>query len=106
MNLILFYLIRKKQYYSNLLLFAITVKIFQTQHSTPHSVHSLPHSSDIMRDQTDLYYSLVDHERERMLDPMRQIDNRYEYRDREREEFERECDREQKLENERYANER
>lgn len=64
----------------------------------------MPH--DIIRDQKDLYYSLVDNERERMLERMRQIDNRYEYRDREREDFERECDREQKLENERYAHER
>lgn len=55
---------------------------------------------DVMRHQKDLYYSL---ERERMLEQMRQIDNRYECRDREREEFERECNREQKLENERYV---
>lgn len=54
----------------------------------------------VMRHQKDLYYSL---ERERMLEQMRQIDNRYECRDREREEFERECNREQKLENERYV---
>lgn len=77
----------------------MTVNILQTQHSTHHSVHSLPHFSGIIRDQKDLYYSLVDHERDRM----RQVDNRYEYHDREREEFERECDSEQKLENERYT---
>lgn len=54
-----------------------------------------------MRDQKDLHCSLVNQERERTL--MRQIDNRYEYRDCVREEFERECNRDQKLENEKYA---
>ncbi|XP_037935062.1 voltage-dependent calcium channel type A subunit alpha-1 isoform X8 [Teleopsis dalmanni] len=75
----------------------------QTHHSTPHSVHSLPHHRDLLRDPRDMYYSSRerDRDRERYRDRMRDYDLRYEYRDREREMYERERDRERELERER-----
>ncbi|KAL5275640.1 cac family protein [Megaselia abdita] len=74
----------------------------RTHHSTPHSVHSLPHHRDF-RDHREMFYSSRDRDRdrERYRDRMREYDLRYEYRDRERELYEQERDRERELERER-----
>ena len=67
---------------------------FQNHHSTPYSVHSLPHSRDFLRDR-EMYYG--DRDRDRVHD----YDLRYECRDRERERFELEREREYEMERER-----
>ncbi|XP_053950330.1 voltage-dependent calcium channel type A subunit alpha-1 isoform X10 [Anastrepha ludens] len=76
-----------------------------THHSTPHSVHSLPHHRDLLRDRAmyrDLYSSRErDRDRERYRDHLRDYDMRYEYRDHERELYERERDRLRDFERER-----
>lgn len=69
--------------------------IFQTllgMHNTPHSVHSLPHSRDFSRENRDIYFR----ERDRFRD--RDYGLRYEFRDREREAYEREREIERELE--------
>lgn len=69
----------------------------QTHHSTPYSVHSLPHSRDLLRDR-DMFYN----ERERgAQNRLQDYDLRYECRDRERERFELEREREYEMERER-----
>lgn len=60
-------------------------------HNTPHSVQSLPHSREFLRgDPRDTYYR----DRERYRD----YGHRYEFRDREREAYERERELERELE--------
>lgn len=60
-------------------------------HNTPHSVQSLPHSREFLRgEHRDMYY------RER--DRYRDYGQRYEFRDREREAYERERELERELE--------
>lgn len=73
----------------------------QTHHSTPYSVHSLPHSRDLLRDR-DMFYN----ERERgAQNRLQDYDLRYECRDRERERFELEREREYEMERERWVKE-
>lgn len=79
-------------------LLTLTLTSLQTHHSTPYSVHSLPHARDFMRDR-EMYYG----DRERDNGRLQEYDLRYECRDRERERFELEREREYEMERERSA---
>lgn len=78
---------------TNHFILAYLLKLHST-HNTPHSVQSLPHSREFLRgDHRDMYYR-GERDRERYRD----YGQRYEFRDREREAYERERELERELE--------